>query len=227
MAPALALVIFAASAPGPATPSLSADAAKSAYLEGVRQYREGAYAAAVESFQTADRLRSSPSLSFDIAQCYERMAALEKARRYYEEYLRRAPDADDRQAVEATIASIDARLAQPANPPAPAPILVEANTTKPPEASVRAVASAHASLAAWLLLGAGAVGLLTGGGLNLGAAMAANYPTTVVQPGAAVESNYGLATHLFTGAIVSYALGAALGIAGAVVYTLDTRTGAR
>jgi len=103
-----------------------ADPAADHYRAGVSYFHAGQFAEAIQEFRAADAIRPSPVLSFDVAQCYEKMADLQDAKTAYQDYLRRAPNAEDRQAVEATIASIDQKLAQqsketvvlvPATPP--------------------------------------------------------------------------------------------------------------
>ncbi len=90
-----------------------ADPAADHYKAGVTHFHAGQFAEAIQEFRAADAIRPSPVLSFDIAQCFEKMADLSNAKSAYQDYLRRAPNADDRQAVEATIASIDQK-ARPA-----------------------------------------------------------------------------------------------------------------
>jgi tetratricopeptide (TPR) repeat protein len=199
-------------------------AAKNHYEVGVRAYHEGRFADAIDEFKAADALKPSPALSFNIAQCFEKQADLKSARHYYEEYLQRKPNADDRQSVQTTIASIDAKLAQEGSQSAP--ILV---TAAEPAAAVPVAAAneqeppAHRHLASWILLGAGAAGLITGGGLNFAAAQVAAGPTSVVQSGAQVQAAYNQANNLWTGALIGYGVGAALGIAGFIVYFVENK----
>jgi tetratricopeptide (TPR) repeat protein len=89
-----------------------AEPAADHYKAGVTHFHAGQFAQAIQEFRAADAIRPSAVLSFDVAQCYEKMADLPNAKTAYQDYLRRAPNADDRQAVEATIASIDQKLAQ-------------------------------------------------------------------------------------------------------------------
>jgi tetratricopeptide (TPR) repeat protein len=199
-------------------------AAKNHYELGVRAYHKGHFADAIDEFKAADALKPSPALSFNIAQCFEKQADLKSARHYYEEYLQRKPNADDRQSVQTTIASIDAKLSQEgsqaapilvtaAEPPAPAPVATASEPAPP----------AHRHLASWILLGAGAAGLLTGGGLNFAASQVAQGPTSVVQSGAQVQAAYNQANGLWTGAVIGYGVGAALGIAGVIAYVLESK----
>src|SRR5450631_1519410 len=101
--PLAALAVLAS--PTARADEASSDAAKVHFQSGALHYKQGQYAMAIEEFKAADRLRPSPVLSYNIAQCYEKMADLSKARSYYQEYLQRSPQASDRTAIEATIAS--------------------------------------------------------------------------------------------------------------------------
>jgi tetratricopeptide (TPR) repeat protein len=216
-----------------ATPFLAAQAhaetddaaAKSHYDLGVVAYRDGRFAEAIDEFKAADVLRPSPALSFNIAQCFEKQADLKSARHYYEEYLQRKPAAEDRQSVETTIASIDAELSQQGNQAAPILVTTEPAVTAPaPVATTNEAApESHRHLASWILLGAGAAGLIAGGSLNFAASQVVEGPTTVVQTGAQVTAAYNQANGLFAGAVVGYGVGAALGIAGFIVYYLESK----
>ncbi len=193
--------------------------AKARYEAGVREYRAGDYSRAIADFQAADERAPNAALSFDTAQAYEKLADLPNARRFYVQYLERKPDADDRPAVETTIASIDAKLSQTS---APAPILVTGPERAP--ASPEATADQRrprGHLLSEIFFGAGAAGLLTGGTLNFFASQAAAQPTVAPLTRSQIASQYGSANGLWTGALVGYGVGAALAIAGAVVYVLE------
>lgn len=206
----------------PAAAQTNEAAAKSHYELGVRAYRDGHFGDAIDEFKAADALKPSPALSFNIAQCFERLADLKSARHYYEEYLVRKPTAEDRQSVQTTIASIDAKLAQEVRQTAPI-LVTAAEPTAPAATASEPAPPAHRHLASWILLSAGAAGLLTGGGLNFAASQIANGPTTTVQSGAQVQAAYSQANSLWTGALISYGVGAALGIAGFVVYVVEAK----
>jgi hypothetical protein len=68
------------------------------------------------------------------------------------------------------------------------------------------------------------VGLLTGGVLNFAAYETANGPTTSVQSGAQVQASYNQANGIYTGALIGYGVGAALGIAGFIVYFVENKS---
>jgi tetratricopeptide (TPR) repeat protein len=198
-------------------------AAKSHYDLGVQDYHDGRFADAIDEFKAADVLHPSSALSFNIAQCFEKQADLKSARHYYEEYLQRKPAAEDRQSVQTTIASIDAKLAQEGNQAAPIVVTTEPATQAPGATASEPAPRAHKHLVSWILLGAGAVGLIAGGGLNFAAASEANYPTTTQQQGPAVAADYAQANNLFAGALIGYGVGAALGIAGFIVYFMENK----
>jgi hypothetical protein len=103
-------------------------------------------------------------------------------------------------------------------PPAEEPPAPDAPS---PPAETASVGPPHRHLASWILLGLGGAGLVTGGVFNVVAATSANDNPTAVAAGVTTptpESNA-----MWTGALVSYSVGAALGLAGAIVYYLETR----
>ena len=127
------------------------DPAADHYRAGVAHYKSGQYADAVSEFRAADAIRPSPVLSFNIAQCYEKLADLPNAKAAYQDYLRRAPNADDRAAVEATLASISQKLAQQERDnsvilvPSQAPAVVAGPSRQPSYALGLTVASVGAA----------------------------------------------------------------------------------
>jgi len=178
------------------------DPAHDHYLAGVTDYKAGRYADAIGEFQMADQLRPSPVLSFDIAQCYEKMADLQNARTAYQQYLVRAPNASDRAAVEATLASIDARLAEKGNDSVvlvPSTQLSQAQEKQP---------------AYWLsgtLIGVGAAGVIVGVVLNVIATSNASSLTNgKVHRQTDAQSYYDSASSNWTGALIGYAVGGGL-----------------
>jgi len=109
-------VICSARADTPAAPAPNAAAgpvenARSQYRQGVDAYRSGHYRESIDYFLEADRLSPSALLSFNIALAYEKIDDAAAALRWYRDYLRRAPDAKDRQSVEASIHGFEGRLA--------------------------------------------------------------------------------------------------------------------
>jgi tetratricopeptide (TPR) repeat protein len=217
LAAVVAMACPVARADGP-----SDEAAKVHFQAGALHYKQGQYALAIEEFKAADRLRPSPILSYNIAQCYEKMADLGKARTYYQEYLQRSPEASDRSAIEATLASIDAQLAEAHRQPEvlvmPAPPLAAAAAA--PVASVTAPPPSRNHTVSTVLFIVGGAGLATGVGLNIGSTSTANDLKNLSPPnGSQAQSLYDQSQNLWTGAVVGYAVGGAA-LAGGLIALL-------
>lgn len=73
------------------------------YEQGVQAYQEGRHKDAIDLFLEADALAPSSALSFNIARAYEKIKDSSNALRWYRDYLRREPEADDKAAVTALI----------------------------------------------------------------------------------------------------------------------------
>jgi len=81
------------------------------YKLGIELYRGRRFAEAAREFQVAWAMYpKSARLAFNLARCEERGTNIEAALRAYEAYLRLAPEADDRVAVEATVAALRKRV---------------------------------------------------------------------------------------------------------------------
>jgi tetratricopeptide (TPR) repeat protein len=187
-----------------------ADPAADHYKAGVTRFKAGQYSEAIQEFRAADSIRPSPVLSFNIAQCYEKMADLQNAKTAYQDYLRRAPTADDRTAVEATITSIDQKLAEKQTQDTVVLVPSAASVTKP------------ASPPDYTL------GIITGG-VGVAALAAAIVMNSISQTNSqslqnngkgqgfsqsVVQGDYSAAQNLWTGAIIGYIAGGALTAAG-------------
>jgi tetratricopeptide (TPR) repeat protein len=94
-----------------ATSSQDEDPARAEYQLGVDAYSAGRYREAVEHFEATHRLAPNPVLSYNIALAYDAMGAAANALRYYRDYLRAAPEAEDRNEVLASIRRLEKRLA--------------------------------------------------------------------------------------------------------------------
>lgn len=77
--------------------------AKARYEQGAKAYREERYKDAIDLFLEADALSPSSALSFNIARAYDKIQDVKNALRWYRDYLRREPSADDRKQVEKVI----------------------------------------------------------------------------------------------------------------------------
>jgi len=73
------------------------------YEQGVQAYQEGRHKDAIDLFLEADALAPSSALSFNIARAYEKIKDSSNALRWYRDYLRREPEADDKAAVSTLI----------------------------------------------------------------------------------------------------------------------------
>ncbi|MEJ7735245.1 MAG: PEGA domain-containing protein [Polyangiaceae bacterium] len=98
--------------PAPASASGSAiETARARYKEGALAFQQKRYKDAIDLFLEADRLASSPAFAFNVAIAYEAMGDTASTLRWLRTYLRRAPDAADRPAVEERIRSHEQKLA--------------------------------------------------------------------------------------------------------------------
>ncbi len=210
----LASIASAQQRPGP-TPE-----AVRLYQQGMAAFRGGQFAQAIGSFKAADALSPSASLSYDIAECYEKLADLRNARHYYEEYLRRAPNAEDRSKVEAELTSIDAQLIEAQRKTELAPsvplVVTEEAKVQPPN-----------RLASFILMGLGAAGLGVGIALDVAAQGKATQLTgaTAPLPGSTAQSYYSDSKNYATVGITALVVGGAALVTGGVIFLVQTLGG--
>jgi tetratricopeptide (TPR) repeat protein len=86
--------------------------AKARFQAGSAHYAAGEYRKSVADFLEADRLAASPALSFNIARAYERLSDTSGALRWYRDYLRRSPNANNAAEVRAKVSELSAKLAR-------------------------------------------------------------------------------------------------------------------
>lgn len=79
------------------------------FVRGVQMFRRGHYDAALQAFTAAHRFATLPEVLFNLAVTAERLHQDRDAADYYREYLRVRPNAADRGAVEAKIATLRGR----------------------------------------------------------------------------------------------------------------------
>ncbi|HJX62901.1 MAG TPA: tetratricopeptide repeat protein, partial [Polyangia bacterium] len=77
--------------------------AKAHFKQGRMHYQLGEYREALNEFKEAYRLKQDPSFLYNIAQCHRQLREYSEAIRLYGNYLREAPDADNRDEVERQI----------------------------------------------------------------------------------------------------------------------------
>ena len=99
--------------PAASAPKRDADAkarAQTHFERGAKAYKEGRYKDAIDAFLDAHREYPSPSLSFNTARAYERMGDNAGALRFYREYLRQSPGAEDRTTLEQKISELEKKV---------------------------------------------------------------------------------------------------------------------
>ncbi|MFH0899036.1 MAG: SBBP repeat-containing protein, partial [Pseudomonadota bacterium] len=107
----LVLVLVPARDAGAQRPKTQEQLAREHYQAGIIKYDLGQFDAAISEFQKAFELSNAPRLLFNIAQAYRLKNDYARARFFYKSYLRRQPDAANRQDVEARLQEIDEILA--------------------------------------------------------------------------------------------------------------------
>lgn len=86
--------------------------AKTLFEKGAAAYAAGRYYDAIEVFLEVDRLYPNAQLSFNIAKAYDNLGNRPGALRSYREYLRRAPDAPDKDAITTRVHDLETALAE-------------------------------------------------------------------------------------------------------------------
>ncbi len=118
----MALSGAAAAQPAPTTPATTAAQpaaddpqvveARRAYDEGTAHFNAGRFAEALTAFQRAHTLRPNPVVLIPILECHERLQQVPEAIAVLDRYLREAPEAPNRAALEARRAALQARPAR-------------------------------------------------------------------------------------------------------------------
>ncbi|HKU44473.1 MAG TPA: PEGA domain-containing protein [Polyangiales bacterium] len=86
--------------------------ARGRHRAGVEAFAQKHYAEAVEAFLSSDALHPTPASAFNVAKAYEAQGEVSRALSFYREYLRRAPAAQDREAVSAKAELLAKRLGE-------------------------------------------------------------------------------------------------------------------
>ena len=95
---------------GKVAPQAASLEAQEQFTRGVAAFEEGRLREAVELFKAADELAPSARLSFNIAKVYERMGDSRAALAAYRDYLRRLPEAENRDEVGQRIDELEGTL---------------------------------------------------------------------------------------------------------------------
>jgi tetratricopeptide (TPR) repeat protein len=128
-----------------AAPSAAAEDtrnAKEAYHDGLKHYDLNEYQEAIVAFKRAYWLTEDPKVLLDLAQCYRGLGVREEALKFYRSYLRKVPDAANRDDVQRVIEKLESgtAAAAPARPPvAPAPAPPPPRASSPPAGDGRFV----------------------------------------------------------------------------------------
>jgi tetratricopeptide (TPR) repeat protein len=95
---------------GEGAPAAASAEAQEQFARGVAAFEEGRLREAVELFKAADALAPSARLSFNIGKVYERMGDSRAALAAYRDYLRRLPEAENRDQVSQRIDELEGTL---------------------------------------------------------------------------------------------------------------------
>jgi tetratricopeptide (TPR) repeat protein len=95
---------------GAVAPAAASAEAQEKFTRGVAAFEEGRLREAVELFKAADELAPSARLSFNIGKVYERMGDSRAALAAYRDYLRRLPEAENRDEVGQRIDELEGTL---------------------------------------------------------------------------------------------------------------------
>jgi tetratricopeptide (TPR) repeat protein len=204
----------AAYAQGAVAPEASAhDRALQLFSDGKKAYKQGDFQTAIKDLEAAYELEPAPVLLYNLARAYEGIGELEKAVSAYERFLEAQPNAEDRGAIEARVATLKRQIEIQAQKQAPAPA---------PEASPQVVVLPRSpSVVPIVILAAGGAGLIAGGifgGLALGENSTQNAPTTSQQDG---QSAHDRASTFAVASDIGFIAGGVLAAAGVVWLILD------
>jgi hypothetical protein len=84
--------------------------ARAHYTDGQRLFNKKDYQSAIREFAAAEKIVPSGYNDYNLALCYDKLGDADPAIQYYRSYLQRVPDANNRAAVEASVARLDAAL---------------------------------------------------------------------------------------------------------------------
>jgi tetratricopeptide (TPR) repeat protein len=132
--------------------------------QALRQYQQGQFDAAIESFMGAFALSNNPGLLFNVAQAYRLKGDCEHARDYYQRYLNAVPETAIKPSLERRVAEMEACLKSSATaavgPSADAGVVTVTTALPGPRgsdlASPKPEASTSRRAVVWTLRGSGA-----------------------------------------------------------------------
>ena len=130
------LFLFGALATAVAQKASPADVekAKALYLSATKHFDLAEYKEALADYKEAYRLKDDPVFLYNIAQCYRKLNDNQEAVTFYKNYLRRSPDASNRDEVEGKIKTLEDAIAVDDKAKSQIPTgPLEPGSTKPPE----------------------------------------------------------------------------------------------
>lgn len=92
--------------------SANVELARAEYDLGAEAFAAGRFREAITHFEETNRLVPNPALAYNIALAYDSIGEVPSALRYYRDYLRALPNAEDRAEVIASIRRLEKRLAE-------------------------------------------------------------------------------------------------------------------
>jgi tetratricopeptide (TPR) repeat protein len=158
------------------------DRAREAYRQASQHYDFGEYQAALDGFKEAYRNYEDPAFLFNIAQCHRALGHKQDAVTFYRSYLRKSPDAPNREYVQKMITDLEAAIAAdnvahklpesgPAVAPTAPPPPVAVVPTQPPPSAVTSHAEKPVYRRWWLWTTIAAV-VVVGAGVGITVALA-------------------------------------------------------
>ena len=87
--------------------AMSCASARAEFQAGVRHYDSSEYDQALTAFTNAYHAKPDAAFLFNIAQCHRKLGHIEDAIKFYQAFLREAPDAKNRSEVERKIAELE------------------------------------------------------------------------------------------------------------------------
>jgi hypothetical protein len=108
----LLLTVLQPPPPPPGDEAGQLNEAKQHFERGKELFKSGAYDQAIQEFRTADQIKPSPILAYNIGLSYENLGRCKAAISYFQRYLREQPEADNRADTEQKIQDQNAKLAR-------------------------------------------------------------------------------------------------------------------
>jgi tetratricopeptide (TPR) repeat protein len=109
--------------------------AKQHFEAGRNAYNAGDYLSAIREFKSAESLRPSPILAYNIGLANEKLGKKRVAVKYFRRYLEQVPNAQNRAEVDGRIAQLEQEIAAQPPPPPPPPAGQAGQAPPPPPSS--------------------------------------------------------------------------------------------